>query len=206
MDGTLIDQTAPIIQCYSEVIAGMGYPEPGIEKIRRSMGGPMASTMELFVETERLPEACTAFRERFPEIMFEGLIILPGALELIEFFTANKIPQAIFTNKHGETARRVSEYCGFSRYIAACIGDTDTQWSKPEADLTRHVLRQIDAGTEGTALIGDSPTDAQTAHNADLTFYGVSTGAHSSEELKAAGAELACQSLTELLELLEKES
>lgn len=206
MDGTLIDQTTPIICCYTEVITAMGYAKPPVDALRRSMGGPMASTMELFVEPERLPEACKAFRKRFPEIMLEGLIILPGALKLIEFFADNKIPQAIFTNKHGETARKVSAHCGFSRDMPVCIGDTDTQWSKPEAELTRHVLKQIKAGTEGTVLIGDSPTDAATAHNANITFYGVSTGAHSSEELKTAGAELVCQSLNELLELFEEES
>ena len=50
MDGTLIDQTAPIIRCYAEVIEELGYPKPEPEKIHRSMGGPMASTMALFVK------------------------------------------------------------------------------------------------------------------------------------------------------------
>ena len=199
MDGTLIDQTAPILRCFTEVITAMGYPEPPAEEIRRSMGGTMASTMGLFVESSRMEEARQAFRKRFPEIMFDGLIVLPSALELIKFFAANNIPQAIFTNKHGDTARQVSAHCGFSRYISTCIGNTDTEWAKPDPELTHYVLGQIDAKAEGAILIGDSPTDAKTALNANLTFYGVSTGAHGIDELKAAGAELACRSLAELL-------
>jgi len=199
MDGTLIDQTAPIIRCYTEVITGMGHSKPDSSVIRRSLGGPMASTMGLFVEPERMEEACRAFRERFPEIMFDGLVTLPGASDLIDFFAAQQIPQAIFTNKHGETARAVSEYCGFSRHIKVCIGNTDTEWAKPDPRLTNHVLEQINASSEGAILIGDSPTDAESARNADIVFYGVGTGAHDPKELKASGAAIACESLEELL-------
>jgi len=198
MDGTLIDQTAGIIRCFAEVITGMGYGEPDPEEIRRSMGGPMASTMRLFVGAERMDEACRAFRQRFPEIMFDGLIVLPGALELIELFASKDIPQAIFTNKHGPTARLVSEHCGFAKHISVCIGNTDTRWAKPEAELTLYVMEQINARAEGTILIGDSPTDVQTALNAKLACYGVATGAHSIEELTTSGATAVYKDLSEL--------
>ncbi len=199
----MIDQTAPIIRCFSQVVASLGYPAPSAEEIRRSMGGPMAATMSLFVEPERMDAACTAFRERFPAIMFDGLVILPGARELIDFFATHKIPQAIFTNKHGDTARQVSQHCGFADSIPVCIGNTDTPWAKPDPDLTRYVLRQINATAAGAILIGDSPTDAATALNAGLTFYGVSTGAHSIEELQAAGAEKTYHNLEQLLQALQ---
>jgi phosphoglycolate phosphatase len=203
MDGTLIDQTGPILRCYSEVVSEMGYTTPDPAVIRRSLGGPMASTMGLFVESARLEEACQAFRKRFPEIMFDGLIVLPSAMELIASFAARQIPQAIFTNKHGDTARAVSRHCGFARHIGVCIGDTDTDWSKPDPRLTDYVLEQIKMSRGGTILIGDSPTDAETARNADIAFYGVSTGAHSIEELKAAGAVLACENLEEVSKIFE---
>lgn len=200
MDGTLIDQTAAIIRCYSEVITRLGFPSPEAEAIRRSMGGPMRSTMELFVEPGHLEEACIAFRKRFPEMMLEGLIVLPGARELIEYFAGYSIPQAILTNKHGETARAVSAHCGFSDFISVCIGNTDTEWTKPDLELTRHVLEKMGAPIEGAVLIGDSPTDAETAHKAGIRFLGVSTGAHQVEELITAGAELAAESLSHLQE------
>jgi phosphoglycolate phosphatase-like HAD superfamily hydrolase len=199
MDGTLIDQTGPIIRCYSEVITTMGYTDAEEETIRRSLGGPMASTMGLFVEASRMDEACQAFRKRFPEVMFDGLVILPGALDLISFFAERKIPQAILTNKHGDTARRVSEHCGFTKHIQVCIGNTDTSWSKPQAELTQYVLQQIDATAAGAIMIGDSPTDVKTAINAGIACDTVSTGAHCIEELKAAGARSSYSKLHELM-------
>ena len=209
LDGTLIDQTAAIILCYREVIVEMGYPQPDDDAIRRSLGGVMAATMGLFVEAERMDEACKAFRKRFPGIMFDGLILLAGGRELIERAYKARIPQVLFTNKHGETARKISRYAGFAKYIPICIGSADTEWHKPQLALTQHVLDQIEVSAEGSIIIGDSPTDIAVAQNAGLSCYCVSTGAHSLEELMQAGADAAFASLIELgqmFKLLESSS
>jgi len=203
MDGTLIDQTAAIIRCYADVIVGLGNPEPDSEAIRRSLGGPMASTMALFIAEDTLRDAEKRFRSRFPEIMFEGLIILKGGHSLIESFHARNISQAIFTNKHGDTARKVSAHVGYDRWIQTCVGNTDTQWHKPQAELTAHVLNQMHSTASGACMIGDSPTDIKTAHNAGLVCYGVSTGAHSITELKKEGADAVFANLIELKEAFE---
>ena len=206
LDGTLIDQTAAIIRCYREVILDMGYPQPDANAIRRSLGGVMAATMGLFVEAEHMDEACKAFRVRFPKIMFDDLILLAGGKELIERAYKANIPQVLFTNKHGETARKVSLYAGFAKYIPICIGSADTEWHKPQLALTQHVLDQIEVSAEGSIIIGDSPTDIAVAQNAGLSCYCVSTGAHSIDELMEAGADAAFESLIELgqaIKLLE---
>jgi phosphoglycolate phosphatase len=198
LDGTLIDQTAAIIRCYREVIEEMGYPQPDNEAIRRSLGGVMADTMGLFVEADQMDEACKAFRLRFPEIMYDGLILLAGGKELIERAYKAHIPQILFTNKHGDTARKVSRYAGFAKYIPICIGNADTEWQKPQLALTQHVLEQIEVSAKGSIIIGDSPTDIAVAQNAGLSCYCVSTGAHSLDELMDAGADAAFESLIEL--------
>ena len=204
MDGTLIDQTQPIIRCYAEVVQSLGYPPPDADQIRRSMGGPMASTMALLVEDEQLEKACLLFRKKFPDVMFDGLVILRGALELVRFFGERGVPQVILTNKHGDTARLLSTHCGFDPWIHACVGNTDTEWSKPEPQLTEYALAQIGAGPEGAILIGDSPTDVATAKEADLVCYGVATGAHSIEELLDAGATEAFEDLSAIHEFLDQ--
>ena len=202
MDGTLIDQTAGIVRCYEEVVSALGHLTPDPGEIHRSMGGPMAQTMALFVQPEELEAACLDFRKRFPDIMYDGIIVLPGALQLVRNFYNAGVPQAILTNKHGPTAREVSRHCGFASYIPICVGSTDTEWSKPDPTLTEYVLKAMDASrTSGAVLIGDSPTDVATAENAGLECYTVATGAHSTEELIAAGGAEAVESLNDWIEL-----
>ena len=198
MDGTLIDQTVGITRCYADVIESMGFPKPDSDTIRRSLGGPLASTMALFIPKDQLEDATLRFRARFPEIMYAGMLILPGGFELIESFYAAGIAQAIFTNKHGETAREVSKHIGLNLHIPTCIGNKDTKWHKPQPELTHYVLQQINSSAKGACMIGDSPTDIETAKNAGLACYCVATGAHSIDELNAAGADATFSKLENL--------
>ena len=198
LDGTLIDQTASIIDCYTEVICGLGYTRPDPNQIRRSLGGPMVSTMKLFVEADQLEHSCKIFRKRFPEMMLNDLIVLPGAESLIKWFAKHDIPQAILTNKHGETARKLNAHLGFSKNISLCIGNDDTAWSKPQPELTHYVLQKLKCTTDAVIIIGDSPTDIETAKLAGILCHSVSTGAHSVDELLCAGAFTAHHSLEQL--------
>jgi len=198
LDGTLIDQTAPILRCYNEIVASMGRPAPGEDTVRRSLGGPLRSTLALFLDAERLDEAEDRFRRRFPEIMFDGLEILPEALETLQAFAALGAAQAILTNKHGDAARAVSRHCGFDRFAPFCLGNLDTEWSKPDPEFTERALAAIGRERAAACVVGDSPTDVETALNAGLPAYGVATGAHSTEELRAAGAAAAFAGLGEL--------
>ena len=198
LDGTLIDQTQGIVRGFREVVRALGHPEPDEATIRRSMGGTMSETMGLLVPEDEITTACQRFRARFPEIMFEGMRVLSGGRQLVERFSDARIPQAILTNKHGETARQVSRYAGFAKHISVCIGNADTDFDKPDPELTRSVLRRLGVSAKDVCLIGDSPTDILTAHNAGLTAYTVATGAYSLEELTAAGAEATFSHLGEL--------
>jgi phosphoglycolate phosphatase len=199
LDGTLIDQTQGIISCFQTVIRTMGFPEPDAHCIRRSLGGPLPVSMALFIPSDRVTEAVQHFRAHFPSIMMDGLVLLDGGMACLERLTKMGIPQAILTNKHGPTARQVCESTRISQWIQLCVGNGDTAWSKPEPKLVVHTLDSLPFKVGGPVwMIGDSPTDVQTALNADLIPYAVTTGAHSSAELRAAGAADVFESLSEL--------
>lgn len=193
MDGTLIDQSVAIVRCYQAVITELGGTSPDPQSIRRSLGGPMTSSMALFVKESQLELACKLFRARFPEMMYDGLEVLSGSFPCLEYFSKSGVPQAILTNKHGATARQLSHHCGFDRYAKVCFGNGDTEWSKPDPKLTQALLSEIGVEATGAILIGDSPTDVATAQALGIACYAVSSGAHIAEELTAAGA-TACYS------------
>ena len=204
LDGTLIDQTESIVRCYTHTITNLGYPIPDSNIIKRSLGGPLPSTMELFIEDKYMDEACKAFRNNFPKIMFDGMVVLSGALECIKSAYKARIPQAIFTNKDGKTAREVSNFAGFSKYISTCVGSSDTIWNKPDPKLTEHVISLLAVSSNNIIVIGDSPTDVNVAQNSGLTAYCVATGSHSEAELKEAGAVATFKNLSSLYQIFNQ--
>jgi phosphoglycolate phosphatase len=189
LDGTLIDQTLAIIRCYRAVIDAFGYPQPSEFDLRRSFGMPMAGTMALFVAEKDLPAACEFFRSIFPKRMMDGLEVLPGVERILSEAAGMGIPQVIFTNKHGPTARQLMASLGWNQWLQGCIGNGDTEWSKPQVDYTRHVLGVLGVeASERVLVIGDSPTDVAVALPLGLSMLGVATGSHSMQELLSAGA------------------
>jgi phosphoglycolate phosphatase-like HAD superfamily hydrolase len=200
MDGTLIDQTESIIRCYHEVIESFGYSKPNPLNIKRSLGGPLTHTLSLFLPEDSVEAARISFKETFPKYMFEGMVILDGALELIEKLNIKGIPQAIITNKQGENARAVSKKCGFDQYINVCIGNGDNPYQKPQIEFTEAVIQALGGDFKNIVLIGDSPTDVQTALNYKADCFAVSTGSHNQHELAEAGAKKVFGNLNELIE------
>lgn len=203
MDGTLIDQTDSIIRCYHEVIQSFGHSKPSPLDIKRSLGGPMTHTLSIFLPADEVEPAQVLFKKTFPKYMFEGMVILEGALELIQQLHSRGIPQAIITNKQGMNARAVSKKCGFDQYIKVCIGNGDNPYEKPQVEFTESVIQAMGGDYERIVLIGDSPTDVMTALNYKAECFAVSTGSHNKDELIKAGAKEAFDSLNQLIQLWE---
>ena len=203
MDGTLINQTDSIIRCYHEVIQSFGHSKPTPLEIKRSLGGPLTHTLSLFLPEDSIEEARILFKETFPKYMFEGMIVLEGALELIEQLNIQAVPQAIITNKQGMNARAVSKRCGFDRYIKVCIGNGDNRYEKPQLEFTESVVQAMGGEYNNIVLIGDSPTDVKTAINYKAKCYAVATGSHTKDELIEAGANKAFNNLNEIIQLWE---
>lgn len=201
MDGTLIDQTDSIIRCYHEVIQSFGFSKPSPLDIKRSLGGPLTHTLSLFLPEDSVDAARILFKETFPKYMFEGMIVLEGAMELIKRLNEQGIPQAIITNKQGGNARAVSKKCGFDQYIKVCVGNGDNPYEKPQVEFTESVIQALGGEYNHIVLIGDSPTDVKTALNYKANCFAVTTGSHNKDELIEAGAEKAFNNLNELIEL-----
>ena len=201
MDGTLIDQTDSIIRCYHEVIQSFGFSKPSPLDIKRSLGGPLTHTLSLFLPEDSVDAARILFKETFPKYMFEGMIVLEGAMELIKRLNEQGIPQAIITNKQGGNARAVSKKCGFDQYIKVCVGNGDNPYEKPQVEFTESVIQALGGEYNHIVLIGDSPTDVKTALNYKANCFAVTTGSHNKDELIEAGAEKVFDNLNELIEL-----
>ena len=201
LDGTLIDQFAPIFKCYELVITKYGYEKPKIDYLRKIIGGTLKNTLSYFLKEEEINDAEKLFREIFPGIMYDGLKLHDHAISIIQKVKKNNITQIILTNKDGATARAICKKLNISNYISSCFGAGDTIYNKPDPRFTRHALNGIDA-CKSMILIGDSPTDVNTAKNYGIDCYAICTGTHTKEELTDAGARITFNNLKELDEHL----
>jgi phosphoglycolate phosphatase len=188
LDGTLIDHLPAIHRCYALTLPRLGLPAPTYEQVKGAIGGGLPHAMRRFVVEERLEEALAIYRGFWAEHLLDGVSVMPGGEALLDRLVAEGVTAAVFTNKHGPSARVVCDHLGLTGRLTGVYGATDTPWLKPEPAFTRHVLTALGAEAATTCLVGDSPWDVQTAKDGGLGFMGVTTGTHNAGELTAAGA------------------
>lgn len=198
LDGTLIDQFKAIHHAFSQTIEGMGYEAPTYQEVRRAVGGASEATMTLLIGAERAKEAVARLRPIFEKVMLDGVTPLPFARESLSRLTGAGLKTAVLTNKYGPHARATCDHLGFSDYLEFTLGADDTEWKKPQPELTDHVLAKLGVSTSDAVYIGDSPYDFKTAKNAGLECILVPTGTHSAKELSSLGSTTVLQDLNQV--------
>lgn len=187
LDGTLIDHFRTIYRCYCHALEQMGLEPRSFEEVKAAVGGGIRVTFSRLVPASHVERGVELWTQKFDQIWNEDIEILNGVEVLLERLHAHGITTAILTNKEGQPARRIANELGWTERVSAVFGRLDTEWVKPAAELTRHVLTQVGAVPETTIFIGDSPFDVETGQNAGLRVYTVATGSHSEEQLRETG-------------------
>jgi phosphoglycolate phosphatase len=192
LDGTLLDHFEAIHRCHTQTMTHFGLPPPSLIDVRNAIGGGIEQAIAKLFGPQHaalVVEATAYYRSCFPQHLLVGLKLMPGALELIRALNAQGATCAVFTNKHGPSAREVCDHLGVTPLVRGIFGAMDTPWLKPQPEFADHVLRALGAKAEGTMLVGDSPWDVDAAHNAGFPCWVVTTGTHTAEELRVHGAD-----------------
>jgi len=189
LDGTLIDHFAAIHRSHTHTMLQLGLPAPTMEQVHRAVGGGVEVAIERLVGRERLAAAIPIYREFWERTMLDGVELMPGARELLEALHARGAKLGVFTNKLGTSSRVVCDHLGVTPLLGAIVGAKDTPWLKPQPEFAAYVLAQLGAAPVTALLVGDSPYDVQAAHNGGFPCWAVTTGTHTADELRAAGAD-----------------
>lgn len=188
LDGTLVDHFTAIHRCHAFTLKQLGLPEPSMETVRRAVGAGFEVALQRVLgvtHADLLPEAVKIYQKYWETTMLDGVALLPGAFELITELHQQGIACAVFTNKHGPSARRLCKHLKLTPLLAGVFGAFDTPWFKPNLAFTHYAVAALGAKLQSTCLVGDSPYDIEAARLAGFPCFAVTTGTHTKEELCA---------------------
>lgn len=172
LDGTLLDSAPSLCAAGNRVLAELGRAPVDVETYKRFVGkGQRVQVERLLLHSGGLPEEgpdpwLARFREVYDPLL--ATVPYPGARRALERLEAEGWRIAVCTQKPEAKARQALAGFGF-RAEVVIGGDTlGPEVLKPDPRLARAAADPL--GTGPAVYVGDSETDAETAHGAGMPF------------------------------------
>ena len=185
LDGTLIDSRLDLVHSVNAAIRHIGKPElpehliasyvgdgaPAL--IQRALGG---DTVDEALIRKGLAFFLTYYRDHKLDhtTLYEGI---KTALSQVRN-SGNGVPRkmAVLTNKPVNPSRAIVEALGLKPFFSQVYGGNSFETKKPDPEGARKLLYESGVRPEQAAIVGDSHTDIETGHNAELWTVGVTYG------------------------------
>ncbi|WP_153349090.1 phosphonatase-like hydrolase [Nocardia aurantia] len=210
MAGTTIADDGLVLRAFAAAATAAGIPATGPEReaadryVTDTMGQSKITVFrDLLGDEDRAQRANHAFETAYEEFAATARPI-PGAAEAITRLRAAGVRVAFTTGFSPRTRDRLLDAVGWRDLADLALSPADAGRGRPYPDLVlTAVLRlRIDA-MDRVAVLGDTASDIGTGLAAGARIVaGARTGAHTEQQLLAAGATHVVPSVVEFAELV----
>lgn len=192
LDGTLVDSLRDVAESLNDCLDLLGLPTYPIDTYRYMVGEgvPMLCRRAIGQThphlVDRLAELVRPF---YRTRLLRHTRPYPGVPELVNRLRRQDVRLGVLSNKpHDLTARIVRAFWPDGSF-AAVYGYLEEEHRKPSPLYLLRICDELGVPPADTWVIGDTPTDVETARAAGAWSVGVTWGFRSRADLAAAGAD-----------------
>lgn len=178
-DYTLADSSRGVIECINFALDRLGLPLAGDAEIRRTIGLSLPDALTMLVGkeyTEYTDEFVRLFIERADEVMTDMTELFDVVPETVAALRNFGIRLGIVTLKYRYRIEAILKRDHLSDAFEVIIGFEDVSVQKPDPSGLLTAVERLNCVPQNCFYIGDSVTDAKTAHHAEIDFIPVLSG------------------------------
>jgi len=202
-DGTLTESGLGITRSVAYAFEKLGLPVPSQEILESFVGPPLISTFmkHAHLDQDGGVHATNLFRERYHEIGWMENSVYAGITPMLKALKKQGVYLAIASAKPEYLVNQVANHFDIAKYFDKIVGATYETTHADKIDLLRAALPEnYDPGR--TAMVGDRLFDMEAGKKLGVATIGVAYGYGSREELEESGADIVCDTVADLHELL----
>jgi len=207
LDGTLVHSAPAITASVNVALQAMGRPSTDETAVARLLGIPLGDKIhELLgdIDGEQTAGFIRVYRDHYRRTCAAATPFLPGVERALRLLSSESISMGIVSTKAREFIEPILEHLQCIDLFDVVIGSEDVGHLKPHPEPIRKALQSMELGPADCVYVGDTPTDIEAAHNADLKCISVYSGAYSRDELDATGADWLLESVRDIPQWLSK--
>lgn len=177
LDGTLIDTSEGIINCYNNTAKEYNKNIISRENFTGIIGCPLyvGFTKNYNMTDEEAKEAVIKYRNLYNEIGIYESKPYDGILDLLKKLKQNGYNVAVATLKLEKFAKLMLKNHELDKYIDVIFGPTESIEYK-KSDLLKKVIKHFNVSKSEVILVGDSIYDSEGAKEIGIDFIGVTYG------------------------------
>jgi phosphoglycolate phosphatase len=205
LDGTLTDPFEGIAASIRHAMRCMGLGSPSEKDLKGAIGPPLRKGFSKFLATQdasRIENAMRFYRERYSVSgLFENRVY-PGVPQMLTQLNAAGCRLFVATSKPAVFAQRVIQHFDMEQYFVRVYGSELDGRLDNKVALLALVLDREALDPRKTAMVGDRAQDALAAKAHNLCAVGITWGYGSQNELQEAGADVLCNTPSEVVRSL----
>ena len=207
LDGTLLNTLTDLAASANRALLQMGRPARTEDEVKSFIGNGARLLCNRLVgldaPAETVDQCLKLFQADYNIHLNDNTAPYPGVIDMLKTLRDNGVACAVVSNKYDAATRAICRL-HFGDLIPVAIGEGNGISKKPCPDGTNKALELMGVSAQEALYVGDSDTDVETAHNANLFCVGVTWGFRSRQVLEMAGAESIIDSPDELLDIVLK--
>lgn len=170
LDNTVVGSSKLLWGAFQWVAETFAQRSMSPREIVNLYGPPEDVVIEQIVGKEKKEEALRAFYE-FYEREHDRLVVpFPRVFEILSYLHAKGVKQALFTAKGRKSASITLERFCMRPYFDFILCGDEVERAKPYPDGVIRILKNFHMSPREALYVGDSPLDAQAAHDAGVAF------------------------------------
>ena len=186
-DGTLMDSSAKIVNCFAGSARDMKMPYPDPEQVKRYIGLSLVEAFSLLypkIDSAHVNRLVDRYRDHWLVHDNTDMELFPGVRDgLVELQNAGYL-LAVATGKSRRGLERAMDTTKLSE-LFVYTRCADQSRAKPDPAMLFDILDYTGLEKREAVMIGDTTFDLLMAGNAGVNGWGVSYGSHDYDELQA---------------------
>jgi phosphoglycolate phosphatase len=211
VDGTLVDSVPDLAYCVDQMMAALGLPARGEDRVRNWVGNgaerlvrrALTGTLDGEPDQALYEKAYPVFLELYRDNTSQRSVLYPGVREALDYLKGAGYKLGSVTNKPAQFTEPLLRDLGLRDAFSLVVsGDTLPQ-KKPDPAPLLHAAREFGVAPEDALMVGDSVSDVKAARAAGFQIVCVSYGYNHGMDIRDVAPDAVIDSMVELQGLLE---
>jgi len=211
LDGTLVDTLPDIAFCVDRMLAELGRPTAGPERVRDWVGDgtgilvrrALAGGHEGGGDESDYAKALPIFTALYEKHVCDRSRVYDGVTAGLDYLRGRGTKLACVTNKPGVFTTKLLAALALDAYFSLVVSGDTLARRKPDPMPLLHAAEHFSVFPADALLIGDSTNDVKAARAAGFRIICVSYGYNHGEDIRTSEPDAVVDSLAEIPEILQ---